>query len=60
MGRKIAFSLHLSTRNFQIFVLTKQIKTDAIVASVISRFGAAFRIRTEDLLITNQLLCQLS
>jgi hypothetical protein len=27
---------------------------------VISRFGAAFRIRTEDLLITNQLLYQLS
>jgi hypothetical protein len=31
--------------------LTKPSKTDAIVASVISRFGAAFRIRTEDLLI---------
>jgi hypothetical protein len=35
-------------------------KTDAILASVISSFGAAFRIRTEDLLITNQLLYQLS
>jgi hypothetical protein len=32
-----------------------KLKTDAIVASVISRFGAAFRIRTDDLLITKAL-----
>jgi hypothetical protein len=40
---------------FVIFSEIRQIKTDAIVASVISRFGAAFRIRTEDLLITKAL-----
>jgi hypothetical protein len=32
--------------------LQSQQKTDAIVSSVNSHFGAAFRIRTEDLLIT--------
>ena len=54
IAKKCHFSLHFEARFSKEYSFAKPLKNDAVVASVISRFGAAFRIRREDLLITNR------
>ena len=61
LGRKSQGFIAFRNSFFRSFDFWKTIENPTpFLESDVPSFGAAFRIRTEDLLITNQLLCQLS